>query len=112
MSGFDFATLELDEVNQLAESFDRTDWKTAKPPTGWSATKSQKRHEEDRRFLAERASFNGAGSPVKEESTQGPALPFRIKQVNVCPQSIGVREMYSVSVITGPDTANVHTVQG
>mmetsp|Transcript_102050 Transcript_102050/g.177014 ORF Transcript_102050/g.177014 Transcript_102050/m.177014 type:complete len:106 (-) Transcript_102050:80-397(-) len=87
---------------------------TQKPPTGFSAAKSASKFNQDMMSMSQShravADFaapgggqgGGVGAGVGGGG-EGPALPFRIKHVNLRPTPLGMDPVFSIAKMQGKD---------
>merc|ERR1719473_1747471 len=84
---------------------------TSKPPAGYSAARSAARFNEDMLAMAARQGVAdhagpggaGAGGAGMGGGGEGPALPFRIKKVNLRPTPLGMEPVFSCARMKQPD---------
>merc|ERR1711865_632395 len=100
---FNFAELGLAELSKGSAV-------TSKPPAGYSAARSATRFNEDMLSIAQRngvadyAAPGGAGGGGgMGGGGEGPALPFRIKKVNLRPTPLGMEPVFSCARMKNPD---------
>merc|ERR1719198_1850544 len=104
---FNFAELGLGEATQGSTA-------ASKPPVGYSAARSATRFNEDMLSMAQRHAAvadyagpggAGAGGAGMGGGGEGPALPFRIKKVNLRPTPLGMEPVFSCARMKSPDEA-------
>ena len=92
---FDFGTLGLGDATMASTA-------SSKPPAGYSAARSATRFNDDMVAMAARQGVAdyagpggaGAGGAGVGGGGEGPALPFRIKKVNLRPTPLGTLQAY------------------
>mmetsp|Transcript_66393 Transcript_66393/g.149049 ORF Transcript_66393/g.149049 Transcript_66393/m.149049 type:complete len:99 (-) Transcript_66393:84-380(-) len=91
MPGFDFIEEEIREASRA--SLSNPDRSAArKPPAAWGAAKS-KSHFEEEKLVADAAGPQGGA----QGGGAGPSLPFRIREVQMVPQALGSKPIFSIA---------------
>mmetsp|Transcript_33800 Transcript_33800/g.59608 ORF Transcript_33800/g.59608 Transcript_33800/m.59608 type:complete len:100 (-) Transcript_33800:107-406(-) len=99
MMDFDLNSIDTGDAPQTVSQ---------KPPVGFSAAKSASKFNQDHHSVADYAGPGGAaagggmGGGVGGGG-EGPALPFRIKHVNLRPTPLGMDPVFSIAKMQGKD---------
>merc|ERR1711974_255638 len=94
--------MDLDLSELGLEDQNRASTASSKPPVGYSAARSATRFNEDmlsmvqRQGGADHAGPGGAGAGAGVGGgSEGPALPFRVKKINLRPTPLGMEPVFS-----------------
>eukprot|EP00416_Gambierdiscus_australes_P032429 CAMPEP_0171091710 /NCGR_PEP_ID=MMETSP0766_2-20121228/34977_1 /TAXON_ID=439317 /ORGANISM="Gambierdiscus australes, Strain CAWD 149" /LENGTH=97 /DNA_ID=CAMNT_0011549859 /DNA_START=57 /DNA_END=350 /DNA_ORIENTATION=- len=90
MSSLDFIEEEVREAAGLSQ-FDRSAQK--KPPTTWGAARAKSTFESAARV----ADAAGPQGGAQGAGGAGPSLPFRIREVQMMPHSMGTKPIFSIA---------------
>eukprot|EP00408_Alexandrium_pacificum_P027464 CAMPEP_0171193238 /NCGR_PEP_ID=MMETSP0790-20130122/20277_1 /TAXON_ID=2925 /ORGANISM="Alexandrium catenella, Strain OF101" /LENGTH=99 /DNA_ID=CAMNT_0011658411 /DNA_START=69 /DNA_END=368 /DNA_ORIENTATION=+ len=91
MSALDFLNEEVQEASKLRAELSSLDrGATRRPPASWGAARASSRLDE--------AAGDAAGPQGGAQAGgAGPSLPFRIREVQMVPQALGSKPIFSIA---------------
>mmetsp|Transcript_2367 Transcript_2367/g.5308 ORF Transcript_2367/g.5308 Transcript_2367/m.5308 type:complete len:101 (-) Transcript_2367:160-462(-) len=93
MSGLDFLEQEIRESSKVRRELSQLDRSSGrKPPVEWGAARAKSRFEEQAATADEAGPQGGA-----QGGGAGPSLPFRIREVQMVPQALGSKPIFSIA---------------